>query len=72
MDIGAVLVANKIVCLSMSSVGPTKIINMSNNVCLPLNTSFIGRYKSVLPTEFVLFILLVDDLSVSTVQWTEK
>ena len=32
----------RIICLSVSSVGQTKILNMSNNGGRPSNTSFIG------------------------------
>ena len=33
----------QIICLSVSLVGPTKILNMSNNAGQLLNTSFVGR-----------------------------
>ena len=33
----------RIICLPILSVRPSKIFNMSNNVGLPLNTLFVGR-----------------------------
>ena len=43
----------QIICLSVSSVGPTKIFNMSNNAGRLSNTSFVGC--SCMETEFVGF-----------------
>ena len=31
------------ICLSVSSMGLTKILNLSNNAGWPTNTSFVGR-----------------------------
>ena len=31
------------ICLSVSSVGPTKILNLSDNAGQPMNTSFVSR-----------------------------
>ena len=43
MEIGAVVAADECFCLSVSSVGEAKLLNMSNNAGQLKNASFVGR-----------------------------